>query len=373
MKRITLSTLLIASLVTSAGAIANTPTTTISPNVKISGTIPTDVVIHPKQDQHHLLKSSGAPRVKQVLLQHLILSDKAASYLAAEAKKLNSPLLLSSSADGLPATASLEMKHMPVLDQGSHGSCVTFADTGAINFILGKGDYVSQLCSLELGSTLENQGELQYSGWDGSFSILVLNQITKYGIVNIKTQRSLGCAGVKEYPLMDGNDRGMPMSKKEFASKHEVVLKDNWKVLLHPNNALSKNAHTDLVLKNVKKALLNGHPVVFGIGLDITTNALLRVNGAVGTYKIRNDSWVVSEEIARHAEIKYKIDAGHEMMVTGYDDNAVIIDQDGKRHTGVLTLRNSWSAEAGNQGDYYMSYGYFKLLVTEAAEISPLA
>ena len=70
--------------------------------------------------------------------------------------------------DGLSSSIDLGMNNVPVLDQGSHGTCVTFATTAAVDAVLGKGDYVSQLCNLELGATLEQFGYYP-SGWDGSF------------------------------------------------------------------------------------------------------------------------------------------------------------------------------------------------------------
>ena len=67
----------------------------------------------------------------------------------------------------LPKRILLGMNNVPVLDQGSHGTCVTFAITAAIDAALSKGDYISQLCQLELGTYLEPMG-YSVSGWDGS-------------------------------------------------------------------------------------------------------------------------------------------------------------------------------------------------------------
>ena len=65
--------------------------------------------------------------------------------------------------------------------------------------------------------------------------------------------------------------------------------------------------------------------------------------------------------------------AGHEMIITGYDDRAVAIDDHGRAHKGLLTLRNSWGALAGDKGDFYMSYDYFKAFVMEVQRIRGLA
>src|SRR3990167_9656739 len=81
-----------------------------------------------------------------------------------------------------PAAIQLGMNGVPVLNQGRHGSCVTFSARAALNSALGKGDYISQLCSLELGTHLERNGYIP-SGWNGSWGPLVLEQALRFGIV----------------------------------------------------------------------------------------------------------------------------------------------------------------------------------------------
>ena len=99
------------------------------------------------------------------------------------------------------------MNGVPVLNQGRHGSCVTFAVTAAMDAVIGHGDYISQLCSLELGKSLEYNGYLP-SGWDGSLGPIVLNQFSRFGVVSKNDQASKSCADVKEYPLADGKKHG---------------------------------------------------------------------------------------------------------------------------------------------------------------------
>jgi C1A family cysteine protease len=57
------------------------------------------------------------------------------------------------------------------------------------------------------------------------------------------------------------------------------------------------------------------------------------------------------------------------MIITGYDNNATAIDTQGRVHKGLLTLRNSWGNKVGDQGDFYMSYDYFKALALEVQRI----
>ncbi len=46
------------------------------------------------------------------------------------------------------------------------------------------------------------------------------------------------------------------------------------------------------------------------------------------------------------------------MVITGYDDEVTI---DGQQ--GVFILRNSWGPNAGDHGDFYMTYDYFQMLI----------
>ena len=122
----------------------------------------------------------------------------------------------------------------------------------------------------------------------------------------------------------------------------------------------------DNTLNQVKKALNNGHRVNFGVLLPRED---LGVAGAVGWHHYFKDSWVISWDIKRYVTRKKLISAGHEMIITGYDDDAIAMDNYGIRHYGLLTLRNSWGSGAGDFGDFYMSYDYFKAFAIEAHEI----
>src|SRR5262249_17171769 len=141
---------------------------------------------------------------KQVVLMNFILSPKERQALFAYQPKKT----LTFNAD-LPSKVDLGMKNVPVLNQGAHGTCVTFAATAAIDAILeeNEGDYVSQLCSLELGKYLEKHGTYP-SGWSGSFGPWVLDQLLRFGIVSKEDQKAKSCASVTEYPLYDYNDEG---------------------------------------------------------------------------------------------------------------------------------------------------------------------
>src|SRR5262245_37425480 len=83
---------------------------------------------------------------KQVTLMNFKLSTKEKQNLfqRLSTNKYDATL---ATVDKLPSKIDLGMNRVPVLDQGRHGSCVTFAVTAALDAELGKGDYISQLCN----------------------------------------------------------------------------------------------------------------------------------------------------------------------------------------------------------------------------------
>lgn len=266
----------------------------------------------------------------------------------------------------LPRKVKVGMQLTPVLNQGYHGSCVTFAVTGALNALLGAGDYISQLCSLELGSYLAIHDKVNASGWNGSYGSWVLQQITDYGVISKNYQKLNGCADVREYPLEDELNEGMPMSDTEFLA-HSVPISNlmSWQALLNDDDAFSSQADMDQVVMQMKEELAKGNRMTIGILLDIYAGGDA---GAVGSHHVLNDTWMLTPEIITDA-MNDDISAGHELIVTGYDDDAEVTDDNGHVNRGVFTLRNSWSNLAGDHGNYYVSYDYVKFLALEVMAI----
>jgi len=252
----------------------------------------------------------------------------------------------------IPAKVQVGMNGVPVLDQGIHGSCVTFAVTAAIDAFIGKKDYISQLCNLQLGSYLEMHGD-GMSGWNGSYPINVINQIQQYGVVNMKNQKKVGCGGLKHYPTHSSRKKNSFIEPEQFSAMSELVIGKfvNWSEISQINSQVTS-------VDEVKEALNSKNRVVFGVLLPRTD---LGTVGAVGKYKtwFDKDTWVLTPEILKGVK---KAKSGHAMVITGYDDNAVAYDNHLKKHRGLLTLRNSWGGSIGNYGTFYMSYDYFKLL-----------
>ncbi len=346
----------IASMVFSAGACAG--------NVKIVGTIDGYV---PVKEPSSLTARNESPE-KHILFQKVELSPEAQTWLAQHADDTSVPHTITAGDSALPTQVQLDMNDVPVLDQGQHGTCVTFAVSGALDAARGKEDYVSQLCNLELGAYLEKQDPTHDSGWDGSWGDVVLDQVRDYGIISMVSQRSNGCAGKYEYPRNNSRDTGHPMPTDEFAKYSENIMKDiSYKTLAGHEDAFSSKVNTPTVLMQIKQALNKGHRLTFGTLLDVSVGH----NGALGTYKVKYDTWMMTPEIRKDAQTKGKIEAGHEMIITGYDDNAVVMGPDHTKQIGVLTLRNSWGSDAGDNGAYYMTYAHFRVLADEVYEIIP--
>lgn len=319
----------------------------------------------PITEKIHIIKPGlqAALSQKEVVLMGFKLSKKERETL------FNYPLKKSSLDQinaPLPTSINLDMNGVPVLDQGHHGSCVTFAATAAVDATLAKGDYVSQLCQLELGSYLEKDSYLP-SGWSGSFAPWVFDQMMRYGIVNTENQKTKGCAEIREYPVKAEENEGNPMSSSEYKQMSEDLNEKLYPVYLmnffqRLDSHFSDSSQASKVLLQVKELLAKGRYATLGTFLILAPQCSA---GACATYRTQQDTWALTKEIEDSS-----LDVGgHEMVITGYDDKAVALDQAGKKHQGLLTLRNSWSADAGDHGNFYMTYDYFKKFVGEVVEI----
>jgi len=297
---------------------------------------------------------------KWVTFEKISLSPQAKSFLLQHSKDSAGDVAL-----GKPSKVSIGMNNVPVLDQGIHGTCATFATTGAYDAAYGQGDYVSQLCNLELGSYLEEHDSSYYSGWDGTWDMYVAAQLTKYGAIPVSYQMSDGCAGVKVYPAYNSSI-GNPMSVSDF-TQHSVNIaqKVSYSILLSPSQALSAETNNANLIKQIKTSLRQNHRVVFGVLVDVNRGGV----GAFGTNVVQGDTWILTPQIRKDAE-NGSINAGHAMIITGYDDTRVVTGPNNLKQKGIFILRNSWGTSAGNGGEYYMTYAYFKLLVMEAVQIN---
>jgi hypothetical protein len=304
---------------------------------------------------------------KTVTVMNILLTPHEKTMLMnAQPKNQTSTKMATAAGFHLPSSVNLKMNDVPVLDQGQHGACVTFAVTAAMNALIGKGDYVSQLCNLTLGNYLENNGYMP-SGWNGSFGPLVIDQMSRFGVINKQKQREHGCGGLKEYPGTKMAEEGKPMNVREFKNLSEDISGKFYSIqhmtmMERLETQFADTDATEKMLTQIKTGLMHGHRFVIGVFLKMS---LFCSAAACANHNQAQDTWALTKEL----EAPVVFIGGHEMVVTGYDDTAVAYDKEGKKHQGLLTLRNSWGTEVGDHGDYYMSYDYFKQFVMEVNEI----
>ncbi|HBB53820.1 MAG TPA: peptidase C1 [Legionellales bacterium] len=315
------------------------------------------------------------PRVAQesrpqtVALMSMKLSQKAQNSYLKRIKSLEKKSEQVHSLTSTPSSVQLGMDNVPVMNQGIHGSCVEFAAAAAIDAILKKGDYVSPLCSLQLGRHLQKYGFTQ-SGWDGALGNAVLSQLELFGFIKKDIQNQYGCGGLKEYPLVE-KDIGDEISLIDFHQYSESMMdyRIGWSSILDVYQSSHESVDMQSLLNHVKTVLLKGDRIVIGV---LLAEPDIGLAGAVGTHKAFNDTWLLTPEIMQDIKQNPQF-AGHAMLITGFDDNAYAKDDFGRIHRGLLTLRNSWGDKIGDHGNFYMSYDYFKAMVMEIERIRQLS
>ncbi|MDF1684786.1 MAG: hypothetical protein P1U36_09045 [Legionellaceae bacterium] len=114
----------------------------------------------------------------------------------------------------------LGMDNVPVLNQGAHGTCATFAVTAAADALINQGDRISQLCLLQLGNYLETQN-LGRSGWDGLSIYTALNRLINDGFITSSNQKKYGCGGLKNYPFYSVDRPYSSISRDAYAQRRE--------------------------------------------------------------------------------------------------------------------------------------------------------
>lgn len=328
------------------------------------------VVTQPSMNAHgsNVLLQGQLPKNTVFLMNISLTQDQRRQLQTFSSESHQSNLSSYTSPKSIPSQVELGMNDVPVLDQGQHGTCVTFASTGALDALIAKGDYVSQLCSLELGNYLEKVSYYP-SGWDGSFGPMVLNRLLEFGIVSRATQTSKSCAGIKEYPLKETDNIGKPLTLDENVQISEDASLDfYWYPLVSSDERFSWDAknpeQANNLVDRVKEVLATKDAKA---NLRVTFGSLLPVDycsaGACAKHHKTDDTWALTKAIKNDPHPTF---GGHEMIITGYDDNAIATDNEGAKHKGLFTLRNSWSSAVGDNGNYYMTYEFFKQYVMEA-------
>ena len=248
-----------------------------------------------------------------------------------------------STSSSLNVQVDLGMNNVPVLDQGSHGTCATFAVTAFLNAYKNVGDYISQQCLLELGNFEETSTNgLASSGWDGNNLQSVISRINLYGVMS-KTECPHTYAH-KSY-IMDPQQY-YSYSKGRWA--HDFYWQELYTITKH-----GKKDHASI--DQVKLLLDHGRRLLIGSLLIADQIIGKPING------LNHGFW----DLPPHYDLKQFIKdqqndeiIGHALIIIGYDDQLKL-----------FKVRNSWGARAGDNGDFYMSYKYFDVMTIETIEI----
>lgn len=223
----------------------------------------------------------------------------------------------------------LGMAGVPVLDQGQYGTCVTFSSTAALDARLGRGDYISQQCALALDKTLGSDW------WDGAYyPSQIIDPIKNYGVV----EKSRCPSFYPNYDQSISAEAYQSLADKEASAEVAQI-----------NYAYTAKAN----INGVKTALRAGNRVLIAFLLDGSSQE------AVQGFSVRVDGrsytgglWACKQGSSpNHCKAS---NAGHEVLVIGYDEKQQL-----------LKIRNSWSSQVGDNGNYYMSYSFFNSMAVD--------
>lgn len=244
----------------------------------------------------------------------------------------------------LPSAYYLGMGKVPKYRQGAYGTCVTFAVTAAIDAALERGDYSSKYCVLQLGNYLSKRNALA-SGWSGITVEELIQRIETYGIINKKYEGL--CGEIGSYPV-----EGLQISYDYITSEQYLKYSENISSKISFIDLFKASAN--VTLYNIKKNIVQGNRSV--ISFKLTKDKEIDSDG---TYMSYYDTWVLTSNTFK--EIINNHPGRHAVIVIGYNDNAVVIDNEGNKHKGVLVLRNSWG-----DMDFYMTYDYALQYIDDA-------
>lgn len=320
------------------------------------------------KSQHKTLQMQSSWHAsKQVSLLRLKFTDETKKNLERRIKDLvrhpRAPSL-----GHYPRAVQLGMNAVPVLDQGEYGTCTLFAMTAALDAALGKGDYISQLCYLDLNQYL-NRHTYVSSAWISAWGQELATQITMFGIVPKTIQQNGGCAGRTEYPLLQ-EEIPDELSVFDYHQISEPIQEQGlaFLPLILEDQINSNFINRDHLLYQIKSILHQGERVTCSM---ILMGQHPGDASAMGSYHVMNDTWVLLPHMA-DAIANDEESAGHTFVITGYDDDAIAIDAMGQLHRGLFTLRNSWGGLVGDEGNFYVTYSYFKAALLEAYHLKQM-
>lgn len=233
-----------------------------------------------------------------------------------------------------PGAVDLGMANVPVLDQGHYGTCVTFSTTAALDARLQLGDYIDQQCTLALNKGLGNDY------WNGaSNATQILDPLRENGLV----QKG---ACYSQYP---DPDQAIDAATYQMNSNHDY------------SNQINYTYFGSASLSDIKSGLRAGHRFLIGFGLVPKDGDAISVNGfnvLINGSQSNGGLWACQQPSGR-ANYCGTPTAGHEVIVIGFDDKQQL-----------LKIRNSWSSQIGDQGDYYMTYAYYNAMAADQTQLN---
>lgn len=257
---------------------------------------------------------------KQTMLAHQQIEDPQIKEIAEtftnkvdiEAVKLES----------MPTTFDFSADMPPIRNQGSLGSCTSFALDGIVSYFnkqaKGKTIQTSTLYAYKKSRDLDKS-----VGDTGSYLRTAMKCLKMYGWVE-----------EKRYPYIQAKyDNVIPRDLIDYGIENQAISYVRIDSMQQPLNTL---------VDELKKYLLKKIPIMFGFSVFTSINQS-NTNGGLIPYPTVGEG----------------LDGGHAIVLCGFNDDIVIPNTVDKSTTkGGFIIRNSWSNRWGKNGFGVLPYKY---------------
>lgn len=226
-------------------------------------------------------------------------------------------------AGGLPPLVDMRANCPPVYNQGQLGSCTANAIGADFEFnqIKEKAPHIWRPSRLFIYyNERVMEGDVST---DGGAQI-------RDGIKSVNTQGA--CS--EDLWTYDDNTSG---PDPKFAQQPPADCYAN--ALKHLASSYQSVAQS---MSQIKGCLASGYPVVFGFTV----------------YDSFESQQVASSGILAMPGSTEEVVGGHAVLAVGYNDAATVQNPDGSTSTGMVLVRNSWGADWGQAGYFWMPYDY---------------
>lgn len=213
-------------------------------------------------------------------------------------------------AKDIPPTLDMRAEMSPVENQGPISSCVANSIVGALEFLQIKNGIPKGKRFLDMSRMFLYFVARDMAGLQNKDSGCYINQA-------ILATENVGMVTEARWPYTYSRLYKRP-SKALYSVAKKKLVKDCYYI-------------ADNATENIKAALAEGYPVVFGTALFSSF------------YSVGKDGVVPIPDIAKERYV-----GGHAMLIVGYTATSFIV-------------RNSWGAGWGNNGYCYIPFGYFSL------------